>query len=67
MQQHVGRVKCLALPICTEVTQCIIEYDDSTVILRLPIGWHTIFREQEVRFCCPACWKALKQQPTSQA
>lgn len=64
MQQHSGTLKCLALaaPICSAVTDCVIDFDDSTVVLHLPEAWHTVLQEGEIRFCCPSCWKALEHE-----
>ena len=61
MQTHHGQLKCLALsaPICSAVTECRIDFDEKSVVLHMPEGWRTVLRDQEIRFCCPACWKAL--------
>lgn len=61
MQRHTGTLECLALVIpCRAEVQCDIDFDDRTVLVHVPAGWHTVLRDGLIRFCCAACWKALQ-------
>lgn len=62
MHQHDGQLKCLIFgtPICSAVTKCVVDFDNRTVVLYLPEGWHAVLREGVLLYCCPSCWKTLK-------